>query len=107
MHFYCNQNYQGLEETSKNNSVNTSKLYASYSNESKNVKAGDIVDKRNIIYYSNVNAESTRKLMQQSISLKEMVAEGWNGVIATDPDGASYIAKFINSCYCFLFTIFS
>ena len=61
------------------------------SNESKNVKAGDIVDKRNIIYYSNVNAESTRKLMQKTISLKEMVAEGWNGVIATDPDGASYM----------------
>ena len=81
----------GFGNRANNNSVNTSKLYASYSNESKNVKAGDIVDKRNIIYYSNVNAESTRKLMQQSISLKEMVAEGWNGVIATDPDGASYM----------------
>lgn len=81
----------GFGNRANNNSVNTSKLYASYSNESKNVKAGDIVDKRNIIYYSNVNAESTRKLMQQSISLKEMVAEGWNGVIATDPDAASYM----------------
>lgn len=81
----------GFGNRANNNSVNTSKLYASYSNESKNVKAGDIVDKRNIIYYSNVNAESTRKLMQKTISLKEMVAEGWNGVIATDPDGASYM----------------
>ena len=81
----------GFGNRANNNSVNTSKLYASYSNESKNVKAGDIVDKRNIIYYSNVNAESTRKLMQKTISLKEMVAEGWNGVIATDPDGAFYM----------------
>lgn len=81
----------GFGNRANNNSVNTSKLYASYSNESKNVKAGDIVDKRNIIYYSNVNAESTRKLMQKTISLKEMVAEGWNGVIATDPDAASYM----------------
>ena len=81
----------GFGNRANNNSVNTSKLYASYSDKSKDVKAGDIVDKRNIIYYSNVNAESTRKLMQQSISLKEMVAEGWNGVIATDPDAASYM----------------
>ena len=81
----------GFGNRANNNSVNTSKLYASYSNESKEVKAGDIVDKRNIIYYSNVNAESTRKLMQKTISLKEMVAEGWNGVIATDPDAASYM----------------
>lgn len=81
----------GFGNRANNNSVNTSKLYASYSNESKSVKVGDIVDKRNIIYYSNVNAENTRKLMQKTISLKEMVAEGWNGVIATDPDGASYM----------------
>ena len=81
----------GFGNHANNNSVNTSKLYASYSDKSKDVKAGDIVDKRNIIYYSNVNAESTRKLMQKTISLKEMVAEGWNGVIATDPDGASYM----------------
>lgn len=81
----------GFGNRANNNSVNTSKLYASYSDKSKDVKAGDIVDKRNIIYYSNVNAESTRKLMQKTISLKEMVAEGWNGVIATDPDGASYM----------------
>lgn len=81
----------GFGNRANNNSVNTSKLYASYSDKSKDVKAGDIVDKRNIIYYSNVNAESTRKLMQKTISLKEMVAEGWNGVIATDPDAASYM----------------
>ncbi len=60
----------GFGNRANNNSVNTSKLYASYSNESKNLKAGDIVDKRNIIYYSNVNAESTRKLMQKTISLE-------------------------------------
>lgn len=81
----------GFGNRANNNSVNTSKLYASYSDKSKDVKAVDIVDKRNIIYYSNVNAESTRKLMQKTISLKEMVAEGWNGVIATDPDAASYM----------------
>ncbi len=39
-----------------------------YSNESKNVKAGDVIDKRNIIYYSNVNAGVPRKLMQKTMS---------------------------------------
>ena len=81
----------GFGDRANNNSIMTSKLYASYSDKTRCVKVGEVVDKRNIIYYSNVDAEETRKLMNQSVSLKDKLAEGWNGVIATDPDGASYL----------------
>lgn len=81
----------GFGNRANNNSIMTSKLYAAYSDKSRSVKAGEIVDKRNILYYSNVDAESTQQLMNKSISLSSRVAEGWNGVIATDPEGASYL----------------
>lgn len=81
----------GFGDQSNNNSILTSKLYAAYSDKSRQVKAGEIVDKRNIIYYSNVDAEGTQQLMRKSVSLKDHLATGWNGVIATDPDATSYM----------------
>ena len=81
----------GFGDQANNNSILTSKLYAAYSDKSRQVKAGEVVDKRNIIYYSNVNAESTQQLMKKSVSLKDHLATGWNGVIATDPDATSYM----------------
>jgi hypothetical protein len=41
--------------------------------------------------YSNVTADSTRLLSQQLIPLLPHLSEGWNGVIAADPDGTSYL----------------
>lgn len=81
----------GFGDQANNNSILTSKLYASYSDESRTVTTGSVVDKRNIIYYSNVDATTTKQLMEKSMSLKDKVPTGWNGVIATDPDGASYM----------------
>lgn len=81
----------GFGDQSNNNSILTSKLYAAYSDKSRQVKAGEIVDKRNIVYYSNVDAEGTQQLMKKSVSLKDHLATGWNGVIATDPDATSYM----------------
>ena len=94
----------GFGDRGNNNSIMTSKLYASYSGTSRQVKAGDVVGKRNIIYYSNVDAEQTKNVMAKSVSLKDKMPEGWNGVIATDPVGASYmlLANFCGEAKCAL-----
>ena len=94
----------GFGDNANNNSINTSKLYASYSDVSRALKAGSVVDKRNIIYYSNVNAETTKQLMAKCVSLKDQVPAGWNGVIATDPDNSSYmlLANFCGDKQCSL-----
>ena len=74
-----------------NNSIYTSKLYPMYSNESRAVKSGDVVDARHLIYYSNITASATKTMAEHVISLKNILPEGWNGVIATDPDGHYYV----------------
>ena len=91
-------------DRANNNSIMTSKLYASYSDESRQVKAGEVVGKRNIVYYSNVDAASTKAVMEKSVSLKDKMADGWNGAIATDPSGASYmlVANFCGDSKCVL-----
>lgn len=74
-----------------NNSILTSKVYAAYNDESRNVMSGETVDCRNVIYYSNTNAATTKQLSSQLINLKESLPEGWNGVIASDPDSSQYL----------------
>ena len=71
-------------DRANNNSIMTAKLYAAYNGQSRQVKAGDVVGRRNIIYYSRMDAAATREAHAASVSLKDRVAEGWNGVIATD-----------------------
>ncbi|MCR5130115.1 MAG: hypothetical protein K6C10_01470 [Prevotella sp.] len=78
-------------DRSNNNSVMTSKLYSLYSGESRAVKQGDVVDRRAMIYYSNVDAEQTKTLASELISLKDKVPTGWNGAMAFDPDGTGYL----------------
>ncbi len=94
----------GFGDRSNNNSIMTSKLYASYSDESRQVKADEVVGKRNIIYYSNVDAATTKSVMGKCISLGSKLSEGWNGVVATDPSGASYmlISNFCGNSTCVL-----
>jgi hypothetical protein len=67
-----------------NNSIFTSKLYPLYSNTPRTVKAGDVVDARNLVYYSNITAKQTKKMASKLISLKDELPEGWNGVIVPD-----------------------
>ena len=74
-----------------NNSIYTSKLYPMYSNTNRTVKAGDVVDARHLVYYSNINAEDTKATARQVDELKSILPEGWNGVIAPDPTGAYYM----------------
>ncbi len=76
-------------EKANNNSVMTAKLYTSYSNKSRSVKANDIVDCRNITYYSNIDAASTAQLSTVNCSLT--TPEGWNGMISFDPDSTAYL----------------
>ena len=99
----------GFGDRANNNSIMTAKLYSAYSAKNRQVKAGEIVDKRNIIYYSNINAANTKAAYTASVSLKDNVAEGWNGVIATDVDslgngGTSYLllANFCGDSRCSL-----
>ena len=78
-------------EKANNNSIMTAKLYGSYSTERRNVKKDDIVDKRALVYYSNMTAEKTNQFFQDVQQLTFTLPNGWNGVIVPDvtvPDGS-------------------
>ena len=78
-------------DRSLNNSIHTAKLYTSYSAESRSFTAGQVVNRRHIIYYSNIDAPTTQQMAEELQVLTDVVPEGWNGVIAPDPDGARYL----------------
>lgn len=78
-------------DRSLNNSIHTAKLYPSYSAEHRNFSAGEVVDRRHIIYYSNMDAAATQTMAEGLQVLTDVVPEGWNGVIAPDPDGTHYL----------------
>ena len=73
-----------------NNSIYTSKLYPLYSNTPRKVETGEVVDARNLVYYSRINAKQTQKMASKLTSLKDQLPEGWNGVIVPDA-GCSYL----------------
>ena len=91
-------------DRSLNNSIHTAKLYPSYSAESRSFSAGEVVDRRHIIYYSNMDAATTQTMSEALQVLTDRVPEGWNGVIAPDPDGAYYLllANFVSDRKCAL-----
>ncbi len=74
-----------------NNSIMTAKLYPSYSTNSRSFSKGSVVDRRNITYYSNISAENTAAMEGLLQVLTDAVPQGWNGVIAADPDGTHYL----------------
>ena len=76
-----------------NNSIYTSKLYPMYSNAARPVKAGETVDSRNLVYYSNIDAATTKQMAQSLLSLKSLMPAGWNAVIAPDKDCAFFLAS--------------
>ena len=59
-----------------------------FSDETRIVSKGDIVDKRNLVYYSNVSADDMCLMSQRLCPLNQQLPEGWNGVIAPDSLGA-------------------
>lgn len=76
-----------------NNSIYTSKLYPMYSNTARTVKAGETVDARNLVYYSNITAEETKKMAGELISLKDKMPNGWNAAISTDRYNRFFLAS--------------
>ncbi len=78
-------------DRSENNSIMTSKLYPMYSASSRSFSSGSVVDSRNLVYYSNIDAEATAQMNNLLITLTDNVPEGWNGVFVADPDGTYYL----------------
>lgn len=76
-----------------NNSIYTSKLYPMYSGTARSVKPQEVVDVRNLVYYSNITAEETQAFATSLVSLRDKLPEGWNGVIAPDADCAYFIVS--------------
>lgn len=91
-------------DRANNNSILTAKLYPSYSNTSRTFKTADVVDKRNVVYYSNISAEQTAIMSTRLNVLTDSVPRGWNGIVAPDPDGTYYLllANFIGPQNCSL-----
>ena len=89
-------------ERANNNSVMTARLYTSYSNQSRSVKADELVDRRAIAYYSNIDAQGTAGLSGAICQLT--TPDGWNGVIAADPDSVRYLllSNFFSDQKCML-----
>jgi len=71
-----------------NNSIYTSKLYPMYNKSSRTVKKNEVVDARNLVYYSLTNAEETKAYAKTVMKLSDKLAKGWNGVIASDREAA-------------------
>lgn len=78
-------------DRANNNSILTSKLYPFYSNSSRQIRADSLVDARQLLYYSSINAAQTKAMAQQAHVLKNELPSGWNGLVAADPDGVRYV----------------
>ena len=91
-------------DRSLSNSIYTAKLYGSYSTERRAVAPRQVVDRRHIIYYSNVDDATTEKMASELQVLTDVVPQGWNGVIAPDPDGTHHLllSNFVGDSLCVL-----
>ncbi len=76
-------------ERANNTSVLTARLYTSYYEKPRPVKAGETVDSRAAVYYSNVDAQTTAVLSKRLLTLT--TPDGWHGLIAFDPDETAYL----------------
>ena len=75
-------------DKSTENSIITAKLYPMFADSARSVGKGDIVAKRNLVYYANVSAIDMCLMSQRLCPLRQQLPEGWNGVIAPDSLGA-------------------
>ena len=74
-----------------NNSIYTSKLYASYDTSSADYSKNDTICQRTFIYYSMVSAQQTKDLAERVINVDSQLIKGWRGVIAPEVDGSYYL----------------
>ena len=84
------QNNIAFGDKQDNNSILTSKLYASYSDTPRTLNVGDKVNTRLVAYYSNVTAEQTQQLNQQLKPVDNLPAY-WEGYQVFDTDGSLYL----------------
>ena len=82
-----------------NNSIYTTNFYPFYSAATRTAAGGAVVDRRQMIYYSDVSSNQTSDLAGKAIVLRDSLPTGWNGVIATDPDSIRYllVSNFVGS----------
>lgn len=87
------QNGKGMAfgDRSANNSIHTAKLYPMHRTDKRPFAAGSVVDRRHLVYYSLVDAPTTARLNEALQPLAHRLPEGWNGVLAVDPDGTPYL----------------
>ncbi|KAG4103726.1 hypothetical protein H8356DRAFT_1643875 [Neocallimastix lanati (nom. inval.)] len=78
----------GFGDRGSNNSIYTSKLYPMFSTNIREVKENEVIDARNLVYYSLTNAEETESFAKTVMKLVDQLAQGWNGVIAADREAA-------------------
>ncbi|MBR1484714.1 MAG: hypothetical protein IJ612_03360 [Prevotella sp.] len=76
-------------DRANNNSIMTARLYTLYAGSSRSVQAGETVSRRAVTYFSNVTADETAQL--STVNAQLATPEGWNGLIAFDPDQTGYL----------------
>ncbi len=76
-------------DRAENNSIMTSKLYPMYKSGSTSFSNNGVIGGRHLVYYSNIDAETTAEMNDKLIVLSP--TSGWNAVIAPDPDGTYYL----------------
>ena len=83
-----NEKMIAFGDKSTENSIKTTKLYPMYSNDTRTVGKGEVIGKRNLVYYANVSAIDMCLMSQRLCPLKQQLPDGWNGIIAPDSCGA-------------------
>lgn len=78
-------------DRANNNSIMTSKLYAAYADSRRTVAAGEKVDARTVVYYSNATAATTLAMSDGMADLGGKLPQGWGGALVPDPDGMYYL----------------
>lgn len=86
---HSRENIMAFGDKSNNNSILTSRLYASFSDERREVKQGELIDARCFAYYSNLGIEATQRADTNMKTIKS-IAKGWHGWTVEDIDGTRY-----------------
>ena len=73
------------------NSIQAAKLYPLFSKQRRTFSRNKPVDARTLVWYSLIDAPTTRQMQAQLQSLTPALPEGWNAAIAADPDGTHYL----------------
>ena len=85
-------NTMAFGDRSLNSSIYTAKIYPSYSASNSSVGT-DMNHEHCIVYYSNVDANTTKSLCESVQDLHSLAScpEGYHGAIVPDPDGTNYL----------------